>query len=295
MNSPINASNINVNEITFQVGQAKAGRNPPISMRYNGNNLLIKLPRVSYPGGVVVREGETGAKTYTLLGSLKGCDPYGKERPSGSDDIGKLYNLLFDLEEHIIKSAVENSTKWFGKKRSEEAIRDSFKRVLSYSTDKVDGEYIPNGKYPPSFRVKIPVYDNRVNIDIVDASRNPLTYVTPDSLPSVFPKGVEANLIISGSIYVIAGGGFGVTWRLTMAQVFPQARKTAADIFDDESNAPPTILDDEEAPQTQTESHQVDDDGYPEAPATPVRQESAPAPAAPQKAGRSRRVTSAGQ
>jgi len=245
MNGPIHSSSIDVNNVTFQVGQAKAGRNPSITMRYNGNSLLIRLPRVGYPGGCLVREGDNGMKTYTLIGSLKGADPYGKERSAGTDDLGKLYNLLADLENHIIKAAVENSTKWFGKKRSEEAIRDSFKRILSFSTDKVDGEYVPNGKYPPSFRVKVPVYDNRVSTEIVDASRNPVTYVTPESLTSIFPKGVEANLAVSGSIYVIAGGGFGVTWRLTAAQVFPQLRRTAADMFDDESAAPPTIVEDE--------------------------------------------------
>ena len=245
MNGPIHSSSIDVNNVTFQVGQAKAGRNPSITMRYNGNSLLIRLPRVGYPGGCLVREGDNGMKTYTLIGSLKGADPYGKERSAGTDDLGKLYNLLADLENHIIKAAVENSTKWFGKKRSEEAIRDSFKRILSFSTDKVDGEYVPNGKYPPSFRVKVPVYDNRVSTEIVDASRNPVTYVTPESLTSIFPKGVEANLAVSGSIYVIAGGGFGVTWRLTAAQVFPQMRRTAADMFDDESAAPPTIVEDE--------------------------------------------------
>ena len=245
MNGPIHSSSIDVNNVTFQVGQAKAGRNPSITMRYNGNSLLIRLPRVGYPGGCLVREGDNGMKTYTLIGSLKGTDPYGKDRSAGTDDIGKLYNLLTDLEEHIIKAAVENSTKWFGKKRSEEAIRDAFKRILSFSTDKVDGEYVPNGKYPPSFRVKVPVYDNRVSTEIVDASRNPVTYVTPESLTSIFPKGVEANLAVSGSIYVIAGGGFGVTWRLTAAQVFPQLRRTAAQMFDDESGAPPTIVEEE--------------------------------------------------
>jgi len=245
MNGPIHSSSIDVNNVTFQVGQAKAGRNPSITMRYNGNSLLIRLPRVGYPGGCLVREGDNGMKTYTLIGSLKGADPYGKDRSAGTDDIGKLYNLLTDLENHIIKAAVENSTKWFGKKRSEEAIRDAFKRILSFSVDKVDGEYVPNGKYPPSFRVKVPVYDNRVSTEIVDASRNPVTYVTPESLTSIFPKGVEANLAVSGSIYVIAGGGFGVTWRLTAAQVFPQLRRTAAQMFDDESGAPPTIVEEE--------------------------------------------------
>jgi hypothetical protein len=104
---------------------------------------------MGFPGGVLVRDGETGTTTYTLIGSLKGCDPYANDRaPESAGEMGSFYNLLLDLEENIIHAAVENSVKWFGKKRSEEAIRDSFKRIISTSTDRVDGEYIPNGKYP---------------------------------------------------------------------------------------------------------------------------------------------------
>lgn len=293
MNGPIHSSSIDVNNVTFQVGQAKAGRNPSITMRYNGNSLLIRLPRVGYPGGCLVREGDNGMKTYTLIGSLKGTDPYGKDRSAGTDDIGKLYNLLTDLEEHIIKAAVENSTKWFGKKRSEEAIRDAFKRILSFSTDKVDGEYVPNGKYPPSFRVKVPVYDNRVSTEIVDASRNPVTYVTPESLTSIFPKGVEANLAVSGSIYVIAGGGFGVTWRLTAAQVFPQLRRTAAQMFDDESGAPPTIVE-EENQAAQPDENQVPNEDSEYGAGSQVAEVTAQAPASAPTGRQPRRRPAAG-
>ena len=233
--------NINASNVTFVIGQAKSGRNPPISLKYEGQNLLIGLPRMNFPGGVLVRDTEGGATSYTLIGSLKGCDPYAKER-GGDDDTGRFYNFLLDMEESIIASAVENSVKWFGKKRSEEAIRDGFKRILSISSDRVDGEYIPNGKYPPSFRVKIPVYDNRVSCSVEDNMKNPV-YVTPELLPMVFPKGIECGLVISGSIYVIAGGGFGVTWRLQGAQVYPQARAKVTDFFTAEATA-----DDEDEP-----------------------------------------------
>jgi hypothetical protein len=146
--------------------------------------------------------------------------------------MSKLYNFLLDLQEKLIQAATENSTKWFGKKRGEESIRDSFndRSILSVSSDKNGDEYVPNGKYPPSFRLKIPVYDGRIAMDAVDASTKPI-FLTVDSLRSVFPKGVAANLIVSGSVYII-GQSFGVTWRVTMAQVFPQTRLTAASAFE---------------------------------------------------------------
>jgi hypothetical protein len=189
---------------------------------------------MKFGAGIMIRENEqTDSKTYSLFGSLgESVDKYGKERSSGTDDSSKMYNFLLDLEEKIIASAVENSTAWFKKKRSEEAIRDSFKKLLRVSVDKQGDEYVPNGKYPPSMTIKVPVYDNRVSSEFIDNKGNPMT-VYPSSLPAVFPKGVEANLVVSGSIYNV-NGSFGVTWRLSYAQVFPQQKLTAVNVFADD-------------------------------------------------------------
>ena len=267
MSEAMSIEMLNANNVTFSVGKKTSGRNPSIYLKVGSNNLMIGLPRMSFPGGVLVRETDGGSTSYTLIGSLKGCDPYAKDRGDKSSQTGKFYNFLLDLEELIIAAAVKNSVDWFGKKRSEEAVRDGFKRILSISSDKVDGEYVPNGKYPPSFRIKVPVYDGRVSCSIEDNLKNPV-YATPDTLPNLFPKGVEAGLVISGSIYVIAGGGFGVTWRLQGAQVFPYSKPKVTDFF----KAEPLVV--EDAP---VEESQVD-----EAPVSPVVENSEPvAPPAP--------------
>jgi hypothetical protein len=189
---------------------------------------------MKFGAGIMIRENEqTDSKTYSLFGSLgDSVDKYGKERASGADDMSKFYNFLHDLEEKIIATALENSTSWFKKKRSEEAIRDSFKKLLRVSVDKNGDEYVPNGKYPPSVTIKVPVYDNRVSTEFIDAKGNPMV-AYPNSLPAVFPKGIEANLVVSGSIYNV-NGSFGVTWRLSYAQVFPQQKMTAANVFADD-------------------------------------------------------------
>lgn len=280
MSRPISIRNLDVNKVSFVPGAPKAGRNPAINLKYEGQNMQILVPRLAFPGGVMVRTDEkSGTTAYTLMGTLAGCDSYAKDHAPDGTDVQKFYNFLVDLEERIIAAAVENSVKWFGKKRSEEGIREGFNRIIGTSKDNIDGEWVPNGKYPPSFKTKVPVYDGRVSTEIVDGSRNPV-YATPDTLTSIFTKGVEGNLVVSGSIYVIAGGGFGVTWRLQTAQVFARARVTAADIFSAE--------DDEDAAPVQ--ASQVDDSQPVESehPSTPVEQAtSAVPPAAP---ARKRRV-----
>lgn len=272
MSKPIAVSDIDVNNVKFVVGQAKAGRNPPISIKYNDQNLQIVLPRLSFPGGAIIRDNEQGGTTYTLMGTLKGCDPYATERSTGDDPVSKLYNFMLDLEERILKEAADNSVKWFGKKRSEVAIKEGFNRILGVSRDKIDGEYVPNGKYPPSMKIKIPVYNNRVEIEVVDSKRNPV-YVTPESLGTVFSKGVEAGVSLSGSIYVMSGGGFGVTWRLQYSQVFPRSRITAADVFsatEDDSEEVEVPVAPAPAPAPSLDETHEEDDAPSEQPVAPA-------------------------
>lgn len=232
-NAIVNASNANVAQVSFTEAKRNKQGGLGVSFKYDGQNFALRLPRLAFPGGLLSREdAQSGNVSYSLIGSLKGCDPYAKARSTSDDDMSKLYNFLLDIQEKLIQTATENSPKWFGKKRGEESIRDSFndRSILSVSSDKVGDTYTPNGKYPPSFRLKIPVYDGRIAMDVVDATTKPV-FLTVDSLRSVFPKGVAANLIVSGSVYII-GQSFGVTWRVTMAQVFPQTRLTAASAFE---------------------------------------------------------------
>ena len=242
----LSPSNIDMSKMNFVVGPVKPNRSPSINMKHGGQSFQIRLPaKVLLSGGLWTQvDDKTGAKSYSISVPLKGCDEYAKSRSTDGSDTGALYNFLLDLEETVIQQALENSTKWFGKKRSLEAIRDSFSKIVKFSTDVVNGERVPNGKYPPSFRVKLPVYDGSVKADIADGNGNPI-YATPDSLSSVFPKGVSASLVISGSVYTISGGSFGITWRLTFARVYPQSKLTAKDVFKDES---PEEEDEEDAP-----------------------------------------------
>jgi len=279
-NAIVNASNANIAQVSFTEAKRNKQGGLGVSFKYDNQNFALRLPRMAFPGGLLQREDEkSGNVSYSLIGSLKGCDPYAKARSTGDDDMSKLYNFLLDLQEKLIQAATENSSKWFGKKRGEESIRDSFneRSILSVSSDKNGDEYTPNGKYPPSFRMKIPVYDGRIAMDAVDASTKPI-FLTVDSLRSVFPKGVAANLIVSGSVYII-GQSFGVTWRVSMAQVFPQTRLTAASAFEvvpDEEAAEDSAAAEDATPAQESQSVDV--------PVTDPPAEAAPAP------GRKRRV-----
>lgn len=231
-NAIVPQSTLDFSQVSFgDVRLNKAG-GKSIPIKYSGQNLQIRLEKATYPMGVNIRENENGT-TYTMSLGLRGCDPYAKERATAeAGSMGKLYNFLLDLQEGVLQHATKNAKKIFGKERSLEVLRDTMKSFISPSVEKVNGEWVPTGKYPPSLKMKVPVYGGDVAMDVTD-HQGKRVEIDIDNLASVFPKRCESSIVVSPSIYV-TGTGFGVTWRITYAKVSPPQRTTAADVFRDE-------------------------------------------------------------
>jgi hypothetical protein len=292
VNAIINASNLDINKVSFgDIRVSKTNGSKSVPIKYNGQNFQMRIPKLQYPMGVSIKETENGTN-YTMLASLRGCDSYAKETaPEDAGEIGQMYNFLKDLEEKVIKTAVEKSTSWFGRARKEDVLRDSMKALVSPSVEKQGAEWVPNGKYPPSFRMKVPVYDGKVNMDAVDMANRPIALST-DNLEAVFPKRMEARFIVSPSIYV-SGQGFGVTWRISYAQVSAQQRVTAAQLFDAEED----VEEEEEVKSNLAERFeetvQEEPKFVPQSPSAPPETEVKAAPPAPAKASKRRVVGAA--
>jgi hypothetical protein len=244
----LDITKIDANLLT--VGETKKGKGLSAQLMYDGQRCSLRLPKMSLPGGLLTRVDETsGVVSHSLIGSLKGCPTDGKTPAAGDDPMSKMYNVLQDVGKLLKKWAFDNSAKLFGKKRTEDSVNDSFneRSIMSISCDKVGDEYVPNGKYPPSFRAKVPVYDGRISMDVVDQTTKSV-HLTVESLSSVFPKGVSANLVVNGSIYII-GQSFGITWRIAMAQVFAPNKLTASSVFEN-------VPDEEETPVQQEQEQE---------------------------------------
>jgi len=278
-NAIVPQSTLDFNQVSFgDVRLNKAG-GKSIPIKYSGQNLQIRLEKSTYPMGVNIRENENGT-TYTMSLSLRGCDAYAKDRAGPeTGSTGKLYNFLLDLQEGVLQHATKNAKKIFGKDRSLEVLRDTMKSFISPSVEKVNGEWVPTGKYPPSLKMKVPVYSGDVAMDVTDHTGKRVE-IDIDNLATVFPKRCEASIVVSPSIYV-TGTGFGVTWRITYAKVSPPQRTTAADVFRDEieeeqrtATAAPALIEEESAAPAYEEESQPQEE-------ISVPVVSAPAPAAP--------------
>jgi len=290
-NAIISASSLDIKKVSFgEIRLNKAG-GKSVPIKYNGQNLQIRLTEDTYPMGINIKETDNGIN-YTMSMTLKGCDPFAKDRATAEQGVhGHLYNFLTDLQTELLKTATTNSSKWFGKTRTEGVLAELMKQFISPSVEKLNGEWVPTGKYPPSFRMKVPVYDGNVAMDVVRSDGKPVE-LTTDNIAQVFPKRVAASLVVAPSVYV-SGQGFGVTWRITFARVSPPTRMTAAQVFADE------IREDYKAPVADVVSQSVDADEFEEEReegeeiSVPVERSVTPPPApAPAKTNR-RRVQAA--
>jgi hypothetical protein len=259
-----------------------------INLLYAGQKVQFRLPKLAFPAGVLIKSQESGQTTYTLSASLNGCDVYAKERATGTDDNSYLYNFMQDFQEVLLKYFIENSVRMFGRKRTEDSLRETMKNTVTAAVKKnAEGEWFQTGEYPPSIRFKVPVWDGEVNTEVIDSNDNPVT-VSLDTLPSVFPKAMSASVVVTGAVY-IAGLSFGMTWKITDAKVEVQKKRTIFDKFRDEEPAAPPTEAAVPAPAEEDEEPPSED----ETAAAPVVPVPAPAPEPEQKPAKSRRAQKA--
>jgi len=287
-NAIIKASNLNIQNLTF--GDLRLGNkgNKTVPIKYSGQSLQIRLPKMTYPMGINIKQTDNGTD-YKLSASLHGCDPYAKEKVSNvTSDIQNLYNFILDLQTKLLDTAVANSVKWFGKSRDKAVLADIMKQSLSPSVTKVNGEWVPNGQYPPSLRMKVPVYDGKVSMSVAQGDAD--IEVEVADLPRLFPKHVAAGVVVSPSIY-ISGQGFGVTWRITYASVSAPTRLTASKVFSDEIEE--EVTSSSSATNEEEEHEEQEHEETPTAPAPTPVVEQTPAPASAPAKGNRRRVVGA--
>jgi hypothetical protein len=126
--------------------------------------------------------------------------------------IQQFLQQMRNLEEKVIKDAVLNSEKWWGRKKSEEVIRENFGHpdsgaVLKYSKDKITKKL--QYDKPPSIKVKLMQdRDQHFQFGLFDEDGK-LLYSPTDSTTSMddpfvyLPKFVKVKCLVSVSVWFV--------------------------------------------------------------------------------------------
>ena len=87
-----------------------------------------------------------------------------------NDEMQKFHDNMLAVEKAAVQAGVQNSVQWFKKKNlSEDVVSNLFNPVVRVSTDK---QGIPDGKYPPTLRLKVPQRDGVWEPKVFDTSGN---------------------------------------------------------------------------------------------------------------------------
>ena len=220
--SVVKGNKVNVSKLTFS--DVKTNNNNGKSVYINNGGIFrIQTPVMTLPYDMSVYDGDY--PKYTIEVSFRDMEDNPKMQ--------SFHDNMEALDELIINTAVKNSMPWFKKKKSNvEVMNALYNPIVKKSKDKETGEF--NGAYPPTMRLKLPVYDGERKYEVFNLDDN--TKMDDIEPSEVFTKGTKVQAIIKcGGVWII-NGKFGCTWSVEKIKVEPSAKVSSYSFVDEDSD-----------------------------------------------------------
>ena len=212
----------------FDIGKLKYGDVKPLDpagmakivwISYENGPLVFQTPEMVAPFGVATWLKDDGKKKVDLTLSFKGKD-------NRLETLGKFYDNLLDMDSKIIAEAFDKSFLWLKKKASsEEVVKALYTPIIKHPKDKETGEITT--KWPSTFKASLPEKDGRPDFEVYTADRKRV------DLSAVEMKGAKVTALIQCLGIWLAGGKFGVSWKILQMKVSPIKKIEGYSIRDD--------------------------------------------------------------
>lgn len=293
MSSPILPKNIDITKLKYSEVKTLQSGAKSIYINYGAfGKLRVQTPVLSLPYGLGEGFEDKNAtvkappkpqneKKYDLTLSFKGID----ENPK----IKTFHDKIKELESKIIDDAFNNRQEWFKDDFDDNKafVTKMYSPNIKIDKDKTTGK--PVGKYPPTFKIKVPFnHENcKFTFDSYDMENNEIEF---ESIMKQL-KGGSTQLIIELVGIWMAGSKFGCTWKVISGKF--QVSMNQKIQFLDDSDTEKAINgagggDDEEddesigaprvVPNSDDENEEEDDEERPSTPKQNIKIELPPAP-----------------
>lgn len=187
----------------------------------NNKEIKIQCPVMTSPYGLGVYD-DGSRKKYSIDLSFRGEEE--------NTRIAKLHEVLKEIDAHVLEHAVKNSVVWFKKKMSKEVLQELMTPSVKYSKDKETGEI--TDKYPPTFKIKVPFYEERFTKPVFHLdTKEPIENADWNTLVT---KGVKIQAIVQHSGIWFAGGKFGSMWQVYQMKIQPSEKLTSYSFRDED-------------------------------------------------------------
>lgn len=251
----VKAKAFNPTSVSYLPAKVDSRGGKKVMLKHSGQPLVIQVP-LMFTWGMNERVDENSGRVSYDTNLVFEVDK--------SSSIAKFRDKMQELQDKLIDDAVQYSKEWFGKnKLSREVAEAMMYPILKYPNDKQSGE--PDTTRNPSMKLKIPYWDGKFNIELYDMQSKALYLPAKDGCDGpqgdkspldFMPKATYVKGLVQCNGIWMAGGRFGVTWKLIQAQVRPPVRLvgTGTCHIDDDSD------DDEMLSMVQKQEEEQEDD-----------------------------------
>jgi hypothetical protein len=216
MESIILPANFDVSSVSYSAPRTLDNGGRSIYLSLNRSPIVLQTPEMVAPYGISnFNDDGKGPDRYSLDLSFKGKD----ER----ENIKTFFEKMSALDKKLINDGVENSMTWLKKKyNSVDVVEALYSTMVKYAKDKTTGEI--TDKYPPTFKLKLPMYNGAFACEAYDTKRNVLDI--HELIRSNSLKGAKVTAIVQCVGIWVVGTKFGCSWKvLQMRVAMPQAIK----------------------------------------------------------------------
>ena len=227
MNTPsemiVKAKAFKPSAVTYRPATVDTRGGKKVQVRLHGQPLVLQIP-LMFTWGVNERVDENSGRVSYDMSLVFESDK--------STSINSFCEKMKELEQKVLDDAVSRSKEWFGKRKlSREVAEAMMYPILKYPKDKSTGE--PDYARNPSLKLKLPFWENKFKIELFDMKGVPVYLPVKDGCESpqgdktpldIIPSRSHVKGLIACNGLWMAGGRFGVLWKLIQAQVRPPVR-----------------------------------------------------------------------
>jgi len=192
--------NFNIEAVGFSKLRKNKNGGKAVYLNVSDKKLYLQLPKLRSPYGLSTYTDESSGKTsYSLDLSLD----------TDNNDAMELREKLTQLDDLIIKTVVENSKEWLGKKFNETVCREALYKPL-----------VRQGKEPYPDTIKLKILANDKGEFVPETYNTNREQVGLDTIS----KGSKVTCIVDMVQIWFIDNKFGVTVRLQQALLEPSAK-----------------------------------------------------------------------
>lgn len=205
MDSIILPTAFDVSKVTLGAVKTLDNGGKTVYVSYDGKPMILQTPEMVAPFGLSKFETDKGVPKYSIDLSFKD-----REKRKG---LQAFYDNMLKLNDVMIQQGLENSMSWFRKKHNTtDVVEALFNPTIKFPKDKMTGEI--TDKYPPTFKISLPV--NKEGQFTCDVYNNNCELI---DLKDIDVKGANVTAIIRCMGVWLAGGKFGITWKVVQLRV----------------------------------------------------------------------------